>query len=295
MNSDITVYNYNKPRTLVLGKISKITNEIVKAKSVVKAAKDRAILAQREYDNTAGIHIFRKSKLKKEYQRAMDDLTIANSEAIIQNLKIMGYIIELIPLCFCIPMDLIQRTVLWVTNGFSERDKRFTSFAKKTIPLFEQSKRPQKSGINISRGFSRLFIVCIVVAIAAFGIHKAMHKKDATNTISTTNSQINQAESIEAVKNMMAGLKSRISTLKETFFGSPVTDEEIYFEAIEPEYSMEAGTNVSPEEIEDAEKQQTSPEILEQKTVADENKLETSDTISQTENSTELSGKSSNE
>ena len=136
MNSDITVYNYNKPRTLVLGKISKITNEIVKAKSVVKAAKDRAILAQREYDNTAGIHFFRKSKLKKEYQRAMDDLTIANSEAIIQNLKIMGYIIELIPLCFCIPMDLIQGTVLWVTNGFSERDNIIRLFINSDLTKY---------------------------------------------------------------------------------------------------------------------------------------------------------------
>ena len=221
----------------------------------------------------------------------MDNLVIANSEALIQQFKILGYILALIVLALFIPADAIIKTRNWVIDGFDESNEKMANIAK-AMTLYNKNKRPQKSGINISRGFFRLFIVCIVVAIAAFGIHKArMHKKDATNTISTTNSQINQAETIEAVKNMMAGLKSRISTLKETFFGSSVTDEEIYFEAIEPEYSMEAGTNVSPEEIEDTERQQTTPEILEQKTVEDENKLETSDTISQTENSTELSGK----
>lgn len=296
MNSDITVYNYDKPKTFFLGKISKIINEITEATSAVSVARNRVTQARNEYENTSGIHFFRKSKLKKEYQRAMDDLTIANSEVIIQILKIMGYTIELIPLCFCLTMDLIQGIVLWVANGFSERDKRFASFAKKTIPLFEQNKRPQKSGINISKGLSRLFRVCIVVAIIIFGFQKIwMHNKNTATTTTTTTSQVTSAENIEALKNRMVELKSSINTLKENFFGSSDTDEEIYFEAIDQDDNPESKNELSSEEIANTEVNQTTPENLEQKTVADENKTETADTNSQTEASAEPSGQTNNE
>lgn len=282
MNFEITTYD--KPKTIVLGKMSEIKNEIVEVRSALQDAKDRCVRAQSNYDDVPGWRIFKKRKMEKEYQRAMNDLAIANSDAIIQNFKIMGYIIELILLCFCLPMDLMQKTVQWVASGFEERDTRFSSFVQKTIPLFEANKNRGKTGVNLSKGFFRILIVCISIILAILGIRKLVsHKKDVVVPIEPDITQVSETETIESLQEKIIELESSINALKENIVEPSITDEEINSNNTNQDTGIELNEELSEEEIEEQKIDQNETELIEQETV-----IEETETVEEIEDAEEI-------
>lgn len=191
---------YNKPKTIVLGKMAEIKTKIVEAHGALQKAKEHAITARDAYNKVPWYRPFKHNRLKKEYQNAMNDLTIANSEALIQNFKILRHIIELILLTSCIPMDGIQKIGQWVATGFEERDARFSSFVIKIIPFFEQNKRKLREKKNILEGVFRIILIIFVVALIIFAISMfVLKKKSATKIESNTITESNTVDATEKV------------------------------------------------------------------------------------------------
>lgn len=218
------IAEYEKPKTLVLGKMSAIKNEIQEAHKALQEAKDRCKSLRSQYNDTGWWRFFKRSKLKKELEFAMHDLTIANSEALIQNFKIMGYIIELMLLCFLIPMDGIQKTVQWCAAGFEERDARFSSLVRKIIPLFEQ-KRQNKP--NILEGVVRILVVAVALGLIIFGITRlVLHKKSAAlePTTQTTNA-MTADDSADALQKRIIELENSLNELKKNVEGNTILEE----------------------------------------------------------------------
>lgn len=241
MSYEIT--EYEKPKTLVLGKMSAIKNEIQEAHKALQEAKDRCASLRSQYINIRGFHPIKKHKLKKELEFAMHDLTIANSEALIQNFKIMGYIIELMLLCFLIPMDGIQKTVQWCAAGFEERDARVASLVRKLIPLFEQNKQKRQNKPNILEGVVRILIVAIALGLIIFGITRlVLHKKSAAlePTTQTTNT-MPADDSADALQKRIIELENSLNELKKNVEGNTILYEESELEIIKqtPELEVE--------------------------------------------------------
>ena len=221
------IAEYEKPKTLVLGKMSAIKNEIQEAHKALQEAKDRCKSLRSQYINISGFHPIKKHKLKKELEFAMHDLTIANSEALIQNFKIMGYIIELMLLCFLIPMDGIQKTVQWCAAGFEERDARFSSLVRKIIPLFEQNKQKRQNKTNILEGVVRILIVAVALGLIIFGIARlVLHKKSAAlePTTQTTNA-MSADDSVDALQKRIIELENSLNELKKNVEGNTILEE----------------------------------------------------------------------
>lgn len=241
MSYEIT--EYEKPKTLVLGKMSAIKNEIQEAHKALQEAKDRCASLRSQYINIRGFHPIKKHKLKKELEFAMHDLTIANSEALIQNFKIMGYIIELMLLCFLIPMDGIQKTVQWCAAGFEERDARTASLVRKIIPLFEQNKQKRQNKPNILKGVVRILIVAVALGLIIFGIARlVLHKKSAAlePTTQTTNA-MPADDSADALQKRIIELENSLNELKKNVEGNTILYEESELEIIKqtPELEVE--------------------------------------------------------
>lgn len=191
---------YNKPKTIVLGKMAEIKTKIVEAHGALQKAKEHAIAARDAYNKVPWYRPFKHNRLEKEYQNAMNDLTIANSEALIQNFKILRHIVELILLTFCIPMDGIQKIGQWIATGFEERDARFSCFVIKIIPFFEQNKRKLREKKNILEGVFRIILIISVVALIIFSISMfVLKKKSATKIESNTITESNTVDATEKV------------------------------------------------------------------------------------------------
>lgn len=221
------IAEYEKPKTLVLGKMSAIKNEIQEAHKALQEAKDRCKSLRSQYNDTGWWRLIKRSKLKKELESAMHDLTIANTEALIQNFKIMGYIIELMLLCFLIPMDGIQKTVQWCAAGFEERDARVASLVRKIIPLFEQNKQKRQNKPNILEGVVRILIVAIALGLIIFGIARlVLHKKSAAlePTTQTTNA-MPADDSADALQKRIIELENSLNELKKNVEGNTILEE----------------------------------------------------------------------
>lgn len=129
MKNDIIV-NKEVNKTFILGKIGEIHGKIVQKKSELQEAKNNYSRVKYELENTPQWRIFKRYSLQKEHNRLKEELNLANSNAIMGILEIIGMIAGLIFFCFMITMSLIQKIGQWVVAGFEKRDKKMTILAK---------------------------------------------------------------------------------------------------------------------------------------------------------------------
>lgn len=184
MGYDLVPTNENS-KTLVLGKISEISIKIKNASLELREAKDYLESINNEFEDTPWWRFIKKKKLKNELDKAERKLVLANSEAILQIFHILGYILELILLCFFIPMDLVQKTGQWVAQGFEDRDAKMVGLIG-AISVLAKDKGTKRKMLCL-RGILRIIIVLILITAISFGIYKFVSHR---NTVETQNQEI---------------------------------------------------------------------------------------------------------
>lgn len=185
----------NEKKTFFCRKVVEIKDMIFEAFDEYADAKNDCMRLKNELANTSSFHFIKKSRLKKEYRNAMDELTFSNSNAIIFILKILGMILELLIFVFLTPMDLIQKMGQWVAEGFEKRDDKMVQLVGIISPLLDDKKSGKS---NLFEGFLRLIIVVIVILLIFFGIKKIFInnlKQEETNSVENV-LQIEESEKL---------------------------------------------------------------------------------------------------
>lgn len=163
----------NKSNQLLVGrKISEISLHIKENISTLKKTKDKYNDSKTTYNSLKWYQFIKKSKCKRDMQSAINELTIANSEAIGEIFKILGEILELIFLCFSIPMELIVRMGKWVVKGFEERDNRMGMLTDYVSDLAANNIGSKKENTlnRMAKGAFRLLIFLATIGAIVFVI-----------------------------------------------------------------------------------------------------------------------------
>lgn len=163
----------NKSNQLLVGrKISEISLHIKENISTLKKTKDKYNDSKTTYNSLKWYQFIKKSKCKRDMQSAINELTIANSEAIGEIFKILGEILELIFLCFAIPMELIVRMGKWVVKGFEERDNRMGMLTDYVSDLAANNIGSKKENTlnRMAKGAFRLLIFLATIGAIVFVI-----------------------------------------------------------------------------------------------------------------------------
>lgn len=163
----------NKGNQLLVGrKISEISLHIKENISTLKKTKDKYNDSKTTYNSLKWYQFIKKSKCKRDMQSAINELTIANSEAIGEIFKILGEILELIFLCFSIPMELIVRMGKWVVKGFEERDNRMGMLTDYVSDLAANNIGSKKENTlnRMAKGSFRLLIFLATIGAIVFVI-----------------------------------------------------------------------------------------------------------------------------
>jgi hypothetical protein len=125
----------NKKDTFVRSKISHLFREIEKSTNEISTARDNAIKARNDYNRISAIHFIKRHKQRKKLENAKLDIQIANSNVSITIMKIVRDSLEIILLCFALPMDLIQKMGQWVATGFSKRDEKLLNLTENVTKI----------------------------------------------------------------------------------------------------------------------------------------------------------------
>ena len=192
--------------TFFLSKISNVRNEIKSARLELETAKNNYKAVCYELNVTSGWHFIKRRRLEREKREKMDALTLANSEALIQNFKIMGYMVEMVFLCFCMPMDLLQKVGRWVWSGFAERDEIINGQERRLIGLTKvvcsEVKNTQKKG-SIGRGIVRLIIVILITSGISFGICEFVYKRNLSKSESAAEKSLEESNIEPSYENVV--------------------------------------------------------------------------------------------
>ena len=222
MGNDL-LFQGEKKKTFVVKRVLKIKEEIQSSYNALQEAKRDLEQARYDYNSTSKIRIFKKRRLKREYEEANRKLIVANAEANIQIFKILGYTLELIVLCFLLPMDLIQRTKQWCRARFEKRDARMTSMIRSLIPILNENghhgkKGKSKSKYNILEGVLRILIAILIGGGVLFGIYRlfiydSTPEKENTPAVAT---KVDSSESgtINSLQKEIESLKASLDDLK---------------------------------------------------------------------------------
>lgn len=224
MGNDL-LFQGEKKKTFVVKRVLKIKEEIQSSYNALQEAKSDLEQARYDYNSTSKIRIFKKRRLKREYEEANRKLIVANAEANIQIFKILGYTLELIVLCFLIPMDLIQRTGQWCAAGFEKRDAKMASMIRSLIPILNENghhgkkgKSKSKSKYNILEGVLRILIAILIGSGVVFGIYRLFiydstpEKEDAPAV--ATKVDTSESETINSLQKEIEALKASLDDLK---------------------------------------------------------------------------------
>lgn len=194
-------------KTIVSRKRAEILQEIKKTWNELQEKKDAAEMAKNNYYNTPWYHPIKRAQNKKKSKEAMDNLTMANSETIIQILKIIGEVVEFAFFCFLIPMDLIERMGRWVCDGFSRRDAA-------TAELIDYVSSMDNPKPNILKGFLRIIFIVVLVLFLVFIANKIFFHKDK-EIQAPVNNESDSSETIELMKKKIDDLEKTLKDLKE--------------------------------------------------------------------------------
>lgn len=222
MGNDL-LFQGEKKKTLVVKQISKIKTEIQNAYNTLQEARGKLEQARYDYESTSKWHFLKRKRLKQKYESANHDLVMANAEANIQIFKILGYTLELIVLCFFIPMDLIQRTGQWCAAGFEKRDAKMASMIRSLIPILNENghhgkKGKSKSKYNVLEGVLRILIAILIGGGVLFGIYRlfiydSTPEKENTPVIATE-VDTSESETINSLQKEIEALKASLDDLK---------------------------------------------------------------------------------
>lgn len=224
MGNDL-LFQGEKKKTFVVKRVLKIKEEIQSSYNALQEAKSDLEQARYDYNSTSKIRIFKKRRLKREYEEANRKLIVANAEANIQIFKILGYTLELIVLCFLIPMDLIQRTGQWCAAGFEKRDAKMTSMIRSLIPILNENghhgkkgKSKSKSKYNILEGVLRILIAILIGSGVVFGIYRlfiydSTPEKENAPAVATE-VDTSESETINSLQKEIEALKASLDDLK---------------------------------------------------------------------------------
>ena len=197
-NMDIST-DVSNAKNFVFQKQAEIINQIKETLNSTSEAKNNAINASTAYDQTNPLKIFTRHKLKKQRNLAERQLLYANSDAIISIFKILAYILELILLCFLIPMGLIQQLYNWVSEGFTQRDENFNHLVGAVGQIAKHvggNSNRGSSGGSTSKGFIRLFIVLIIWTGIILGIFFALNSSKKNKSKETPAKEIVNEEKV---------------------------------------------------------------------------------------------------
>lgn len=208
--------NVEKPSVIninIFGKISEIKKEIEVTRNELQEAKNKYLSKKNEYNMTSKIRFFKRHKLKEEYENAMYELTIANSEALAKNFKIIGWTLELVLLCFFIPMELIKRTAQWCADGFEKRDKICDGMMDFMIIL---------------KGLLRIFICAMIIVVIVFSVFIILKISSNKKINAKLEQQTVVEETVDVSENIqnetIQSLQERIMELEATLNNSNQLD-----------------------------------------------------------------------
>lgn len=128
----------SKQETFVKGKITALIVDINQTHDRIVEARNTAYDAEKTYESTGKIHFVKRSRQKKEMERAYRKLQVAQADSTASTLRIVRDVVGIVLLCFALPMDLIQKLGGWVVHGFKKRDEEIADLSDDVTNLISR-------------------------------------------------------------------------------------------------------------------------------------------------------------